>query len=228
LWIDATYVKVRQNGRIVSVAVIVAVGVNSDGRREVLGMDIGPSEAETFWTAFLRKLARRRLRGVKLVVSDEFEALFPGCTTRRRRDVRFSLGRRGGCRRSFFYSHRETSLRQRPLAIVLAFPLHPFLTALKLATRRVISSRSEPAEDPVTGSSRAGRADSAIARSIIFSGTPGLTFALSIASTWAIVSSIKAASSACHVIEISPTLNLRPCQRGGQTGTLIGRRPDCG
>jgi transposase-like protein len=52
-------VKVRQNGRIVSVAVIVAVGVNSDGRREVLGMDIGPSEAETFWTAFLRKLARR-------------------------------------------------------------------------------------------------------------------------------------------------------------------------
>ena len=50
LWIDATYVKVRQNGRIVSVAVIVAVGVNSDGRREVLGMDIGPSEAETFWT----------------------------------------------------------------------------------------------------------------------------------------------------------------------------------
>ncbi len=63
LWIDATYVKVRQAGRIVSVAVIVAVGVNADGRREVLGMDIGPSEAETFWTAFLRKLARRGLRG---------------------------------------------------------------------------------------------------------------------------------------------------------------------
>jgi transposase-like protein len=69
LWIDATYVKVRQNGRIISVAVIVAIGVNGDGRREVLGMDIGPSEAETFWTAFLRKLARRGLRGVKLVVS---------------------------------------------------------------------------------------------------------------------------------------------------------------
>src|SRR5512142_721473 len=49
LWIDATYIKVRQSGRIVSVAVIVAVGVNADGRREVLGMDIGPSEAETFW-----------------------------------------------------------------------------------------------------------------------------------------------------------------------------------
>ncbi|HEY0391670.1 MAG TPA: IS256 family transposase [Solirubrobacterales bacterium] len=75
LWIDATYVKVRSNGRIVSVAVIVAVGVNGDGRREVLGMDVGPSEAETFWTAFLRKLARRGLRGVKLVVSDAHEGI---------------------------------------------------------------------------------------------------------------------------------------------------------
>jgi putative transposase len=75
LWIDATYVKVRQDGRIVSVAVIIAVGVNSDGRREVLGMDVGPSEAETFWTAFLRKLARRGLRGVKLVISDAHEGI---------------------------------------------------------------------------------------------------------------------------------------------------------
>lgn len=75
LWIEATYVKVRQQVRIVSVAVIVAVGVNSDGRREVLWMDIGPSEAETFWTAFLRKLARRGLRGVKLVVSDAHEGI---------------------------------------------------------------------------------------------------------------------------------------------------------
>jgi putative transposase len=71
LWIDATYVKSRQAGRIVSVAVIVAVGVNADGRREILGMDIGPSEAETFWKDFLRKLARRGLRGVKLVISDD-------------------------------------------------------------------------------------------------------------------------------------------------------------
>ena len=75
LWIDATYLKVRENGRIVSVAVIIAVGVNADGRREVLGMDIGPSEAETFWTAFLRKLARRGLRGVKLVISDAHEGI---------------------------------------------------------------------------------------------------------------------------------------------------------
>ncbi len=75
LWLDATYVKVRQNGRIVSVAVIVAVAVNSDGRREVLGMTVGASEAETFWTAFLRTLARRGLRGVKLVISDAHEGL---------------------------------------------------------------------------------------------------------------------------------------------------------
>ncbi len=75
LWIDATYVKVRREGCIVSVAVIVAVGVNSDGWREVLGMDVGPSEAETFWTAFLRKLARRGLRGVKLVISDAHEGI---------------------------------------------------------------------------------------------------------------------------------------------------------
>jgi transposase-like protein len=75
LWLDATYVKVRQNGRIVSVAVIVAVAVNSDGRREVLGMAVGVSEAETFWTDFLRTLARRGLRGVKLVISDAHEGL---------------------------------------------------------------------------------------------------------------------------------------------------------
>src|SRR5579863_3412680 len=75
VWIDASYLKVRRGGRIVSVAVIIAVGVNNDGRREVLGMDIGPSEAEPFWTAFLRKLTRRGLRGVKLVISDAHEGI---------------------------------------------------------------------------------------------------------------------------------------------------------
>jgi putative transposase len=75
LWIDATYVKVRQNGRIVSVAVIIAVGANAEGRREILGMAIGPSEAEPFWTDFLRGLARRGLRGVKLVISDAHEGI---------------------------------------------------------------------------------------------------------------------------------------------------------
>ena len=75
IWIDATYLKVRRGGRIVSVAVIIAVGVNGDGRREVLGMKIGASEAEAIWTEFLRKLTRRGLRGVKLVVSDAHEGI---------------------------------------------------------------------------------------------------------------------------------------------------------
>src|ERR1700752_2536940 len=75
LWIDATYVKSREAGRIVSVAGIVADGVNGDDRREILGSDIGRSEAETFWTAFLRKLPPRGLRGVKLVISDAHEGI---------------------------------------------------------------------------------------------------------------------------------------------------------
>ncbi len=75
VWLDATYVNVRRDHHIVSVAIIVAVGVNSDGRREVLGMTIGHSEAEPFWTEFLRSLTRRGLRGVKLVVSDAHEGL---------------------------------------------------------------------------------------------------------------------------------------------------------
>ena len=75
LWIDATYVKVREGGRIVSMATIVAVGANTDGRREVLGVATGASEAEPFWKAFLRSLADRGLRGVKLVIADDHRGL---------------------------------------------------------------------------------------------------------------------------------------------------------
>lgn len=75
LVLDATDVKVRENGRIISVAVIIAVAVNSQGRREVLGMAVGASEAETFWTQFPRSLARRGLRGVKLMISDDHKGL---------------------------------------------------------------------------------------------------------------------------------------------------------
>jgi len=75
LWIDATYVKTREAGRIVSVAVIVAVGVNTEGQREVLSLKVGASEAEPFWTEFLRSLNRRGLRGVKLVISDSHEGI---------------------------------------------------------------------------------------------------------------------------------------------------------
>jgi putative transposase len=75
VWIDATYVKARQAGRIVSTAVIIAVGVNTDGRREVLGVATGPSEAEAFWKSFLRSLADRGLRGTKLVIADDHKGL---------------------------------------------------------------------------------------------------------------------------------------------------------
>ena len=75
LWLDATYIKVREGGRIISRAVIVAVAVNSDGKREVLGIAVGPSEAETFWTDFLRSLADRGLRGIKLVIADDHKGL---------------------------------------------------------------------------------------------------------------------------------------------------------
>ena len=75
LWLDATYIKVRRCGRIVSVAAIVAVAVNLDGRREVLGIAIQPSEAEVFWGEFLRALADRGLRGVKLIIADEHKGL---------------------------------------------------------------------------------------------------------------------------------------------------------
>jgi transposase-like protein len=75
LWLDATYLKVRQGGRIVSIAAIIAVAVNTDGRREIIGLGTGPSEAETFWTEFLRGLRSRGLGGVKLVISDAHTGL---------------------------------------------------------------------------------------------------------------------------------------------------------
>ena len=147
LWIDATYVKVRQAGRIVSVAVIVAVGVNSDGRREVLGLEIGPSEAETFWTAFLRKLARRGLRGVKLVISDAHEGIkaavskvlsttWQRCRVHFMRNVLAHAGRQG--RRvvsafiatAFAQNGTETAKRQWRLVADQIRPKVPKLAAL--------------------------------------------------------------------------------------------------
>jgi transposase-like protein len=75
LWLDATYLKVREGGRIVSMAAIIAVAVSTEGKREIVGLGLGPSEAETFWSAFLKGLLRRGLRGVKLVISDAHEGL---------------------------------------------------------------------------------------------------------------------------------------------------------
>ena len=75
VWIDATYHKVRQDGRVQAMATVVAVGVTTEGERQILGVDAGPSEDGPFWTAFLRSLVKRGLRGVKQVVSDAHEGL---------------------------------------------------------------------------------------------------------------------------------------------------------
>lgn len=75
LWLDATFVKVRDSGRVVGQAVVIAIGVNADGQREVLGLDVGPSEDGAFWLRFLRSLVARGLRGVRLVSSDAHEGL---------------------------------------------------------------------------------------------------------------------------------------------------------
>jgi len=75
LWVDATYHKVRVDGRVLSQATVVAVGVTTDGDRQVLGVEVGPSEDRAFWTAFLRSLVKRGLKGVRLVISDAHEGL---------------------------------------------------------------------------------------------------------------------------------------------------------
>jgi transposase-like protein len=75
VWLDATYLKVRQDGRVGSMAVVIAIGVRATGEREVLGLDLGPSEDGPFWLAFLRSLVARGLSGVRLVVSDAHQGL---------------------------------------------------------------------------------------------------------------------------------------------------------
>ena len=74
-WLDALTQKVREGGRIVNISVVVATGVNAQGQREVLGMDVGASEDGAFWLAFLRSLNARGLSGVELVVSDAHQGL---------------------------------------------------------------------------------------------------------------------------------------------------------
>src|SRR6185436_19640792 len=75
VWLDATYVKARDGGRVVSTAVVIAIGVTGDGQREVLGLDVGPSEDGAFWLRFLRSLVARGLGGVQGVISDAHQGL---------------------------------------------------------------------------------------------------------------------------------------------------------
>jgi putative transposase len=75
LWLDALYLKVRQNHRIVSMALVIAIGVRETGEREILGVDLGAGEDAAFWTAFLRGLVGRGLQQVALVISDAHQGL---------------------------------------------------------------------------------------------------------------------------------------------------------
>ena len=75
VWLDAVYLKVRQNHRVVSLAMVIAVGVDDQGERHLLGFDLGGSEDEAFWLAFLRSLVKRGLKRVQLVISDAHEGL---------------------------------------------------------------------------------------------------------------------------------------------------------
>jgi putative transposase len=75
VWLDAAFVKVRDGGRVISMAVVLAIGVRSSGEREVLGLDVGPSEYGTFWHRFLRSLVARGLAGVQLVIRDAHQGL---------------------------------------------------------------------------------------------------------------------------------------------------------
>jgi len=81
LWLDALTQKVREAGRIVNVSLVVATGVNGEGKREVLGLDVGTSEDGTFWLSFLRSLVARGLMGVQLVVSDAHQGLKESLST---------------------------------------------------------------------------------------------------------------------------------------------------
>ena len=131
VFLDATYCKARVNRRVVSQAVVIATGVTADGRREVLGFDVGDSEDGAFWTAFLRSLKARGLGGVQLVISDAHTGLkaaigsvFIGAAWQRCR-VHFSAlcprggpqGQPGDGRRRDPHDLRPTRRRARPRAV---------------------------------------------------------------------------------------------------------------
>lgn len=81
MFLDATYCKARVGHRVVSQAVVVAIGVAADGRREILGFEVGETESQPFWTTFLRSLKARGLGGVQLVISDAHTGLIAAIQT---------------------------------------------------------------------------------------------------------------------------------------------------
>ena len=136
LWLDATYSRVRENGRIVSRAVILAVGVNGDGRREGLGVATGPCEAETFWMDFLRSLADRGLRGAKLVVADDHKGL------------------RAAARRAFDATHQRCRVHWMRDALALAPAKQRIAVAAMLKTIFAHKAEAEAQWDTVANAPR--------------------------------------------------------------------------
>jgi transposase-like protein len=154
-WLDATFLKVRQEHRVVSMAVVIAVGVNCDGQREVLGLDVGPSEDGAFWLAFLRSLVARGLSGVKLVTSDSHQglksaiaAVLQGASWQRCRThtIRTQspdrLSRRVPVRRRAMAEWDHVADLQRIFADDNAFD-HQIQQDLPLFERRVIQARAD-------------------------------------------------------------------------------------
>jgi hypothetical protein len=165
--LDAPDVQARQNSRVVSVAVIVPVELNHNGRREVLGLDIGPPEAETFGTAFLRQLTRRGLRGVRLTIALAREGMTAparGCgDVSMRRRLR-PAARRGGAATPraavWLATTRSRGADDRPAATGLAAA--DGRTGASAAGQGGVFSPTRPADpDRACSPPRRGRADDA-------------------------------------------------------------------
>ena len=144
VWLDATYVHVREHGQVVSKAVVIATGLRADGHREVLGVDIGDSENETFWTEFLRGLKDRNLHGVRLVVSDAHAGL-KAAITRTMQGASWQRCRVHALRNLLAVARPA----QRPMvaALVRTIFAQPDAQAARTQLRAVAEQLSAPAED---------------------------------------------------------------------------------
>ncbi|MCW5941111.1 MAG: IS256 family transposase [Fimbriimonadaceae bacterium] len=164
VWLDATYVKVREGSRIVSKAAVMAVGLNEEGRREVLGMRLGHAETESFWTEFLRSLLDRGLRGVRLATSDSHAGLVKaiqrcaGCQWQRCRVhfMRNVLARVPQGRKELVASFVRTAMAQTTpedtsaswdeVATMLENPFPEVARLVREAKDDVLAHRSHPRE----------------------------------------------------------------------------------
>jgi hypothetical protein len=155
VWLDGTFVKVRDNGRVVSQAIVIAIAVTATGEREVLGLDVGPTESGAFWLAFLRSLVSRGLSGVRLVISDAhgglkaaIAAVLQGAAWQRCRvhTIRTQspdrLSRRVPVRRRAMAERDHVADLQRIFADDNAFD-HQIQQDLPLFERRVLQARAD-------------------------------------------------------------------------------------